>query len=129
MICLTHYMNLTHYMIVMTTGDLSKLDKAEKREFISAVNTAILKQKYRIVVRRIFKQYTYNDTTYFIKEYAVQKRKKFLFFHWWDFCDRDERGWVKWTEKLEDCEKYIYDKYLGTDVKPTFEVLGLIPSE
>lgn len=129
MICLTHYMNLTHYMIVMTNGDLSKLDKAEKREFISAVNTAILKQKYRIVVRRIFKQYTYNDTTYFIKEYAVQKRKKFLFFHWWDFCDRDERGWVKWTEKLEDCEKYIYDKYLGTDVKPTFEVLGLIPSE
>lgn len=122
-------MNLTHYMIVMTNGDLSKLDKAEKREFISAVNTAILKQKYRIVVRRIFKQYTYNDTTYFIKEYAVQKRKKFLFFHWWDFCDRDERGWVKWTEKLEDCEKYIYDKYLGTDVKPTFEVLGLIPSE
>ena len=129
MICLTHYMNLTHYMIVMTNGDLSKLDKAEKREFISAVNTAILKQKYRIVVRRIFKQYTYNDTTYFIKEYAVQKRKKFLVFHWWDFCDRDERGWVKWTEKLEDCEKYIYDKYLGTDVKPTFEVLGLIPSE
>lgn len=129
MTCLTHYMNLTHYMIAMTTGDLSKLDKAEKREFISAVNTAILKQKYRIVVRRIFKQYTYNDTTYFIKEYAVQKRKKFLFFHWWDFCDRDERGWVKWTEKLEDCEKYIYDKYLGTDVKPTFEVLGLIPSE
>lgn len=129
MTCLTHYMNLTHYMIVMTNGDLSKLDKAEKREFISAVNTAILKQKYRIVVRRIFKQYTYNDTTYFIKEYAVQKRKKFLFFHWWDFCDRDERGWVKWTEKLEDCEKYIYDKYLGTDVKPTFEVLGLIPSE
>ena len=129
MICLTHYMNLTHYMIAMTTGDLSKLDKAEKREFISAVNTAILKQKYRIVVRRIFKQYTYNDTTYFIKEYTVQKRKKFLFFHWWDFCDRDERGWVKWTEKLEDCEKYIYDKYLGTDVKPTFEVLGLIPSE
>lgn len=116
-------------MIAMTTGDLSKLDKAEKREFISAVNTAILKQKYRIVVRRIFKQYTYNDTAYFIKEYAVQKRKKFLFFHWWDFCDRDERGWVKWTEKLEDCEKYIYDKYLGTDVKPTFEVLGLIPSE
>lgn len=116
-------------MIVMTTGDLSKLDKAEKREFISAVNTAILKQKYRIVVRRIFKQYTYNDTTYFIKEYTVQKRKKFLVFHWWDFCDRDERGWVKWTEKLEDCEKYIYDKYLGTDVKPTFEVLGLIPSE
>ena len=116
-------------MIVMTNGDLSKLDKAEKREFISAVNTAILKQKYRIVVRRIFKQYTYNDTTYFIKEYAVQKRKKFLFFHWWDFCDRDERGWVKWTEKLEDCEKYIYDKYLGTGVKPTFEVLGLIPSE
>lgn len=129
MICLTHYMNLTHYMIVMTTGDLSKLDKAEKREFISAVNTAILKQKYRIVVRRIFKQYTYNDTIYFIKEYVVQKRKKFLFFHWWDFCDRDERGLVKWTEKLEDCEKYIYDKYLGTDVKPTFEVLGLIPSE
>lgn len=129
MICLTNYMNLTHYMIVMMTGDLSKLDKAEKREFISAVNTAILKQKYRIVVRRIFKQYTYNDTTYFIKEYAVQKRKKFLFFHWWDFCDRDERGWVKWTEKLEDCEKYIYDKYLGTSVKPTFEVLGLIPSE
>ena len=129
MTCLTHYMNLTHYMIVMTNGDLSKLDKAEKREFISAVNTAILKQKYRIVVRRIFKQYTYNDTTYFIKEYAVQKRKKFLFFHWWDFCDRDERGWVKWTEKLEDCEKYIYDKYLGTDVKPTFELLGLIPSE
>ena len=129
MICLTHYMNLTHYMIVMTNGDLSKLDKAEKREFISAVNDAILKQKYRIVVRRIFKQYTYNDTTYLIKEYAVQKRKKFLFFHWWDFCDRDERGWVKWTEKLEDCEKYIYDKYLGTDVKPTFEVLGLIPSE
>ena len=129
MICLTHYMNLTHYMIAMTTGDLSKLDKAEKREFISAVNDAILKQKYRIAVRRIFKQYTYNDTTYFIKEYAVQKRKKFLFFHWWDFCDRDERGWVKWTEKLEDCEKYIYDKYLGTDVKPTFEVLGLIPSE
>lgn len=129
MTCLTHYMNLTHYMIVMTNGDLSKLDKAEKREFISAVNDAILKQKYRIVVRRIFKQYTYNDTTYFIKEYAVQKRKKFLFFHWWDFCDRDERGWVKWTEKLEDCEKYIYDKYLGTDVKPTFEVLGLIPSE
>ena len=116
-------------MIVMTTGDLSKLDKAEKREFISAVNDAILKQKYRIVVRRIFKQYTYNGTTYFIKEYAVQKRKKFLFFHWWDFCDRDERGWVKWTEKLEDCEKYIYDKYLGTDVKPTFELLGLIPSE
>lgn len=129
MICLTHYMNLTHYMIVMTTGDLSKLDKAEKREFISAVNDAILKQKYRIVLRRIFKQYTYNDTTYFIKEYAVQKRKKFLFFHWWDFCDRDERGWVKWTEKIEDCEKYIYDKYLGTSVKPTFEVLGLIPSE
>lgn len=129
MICLTHYMNLTHYMIVMTNGDLSKLDKAEKREFISAVNTAILKQKYRIVVRRIFKQYTYNDTTYLIKEYAVQKRKKFLFFHWWDFCDRNEHGWVKWTEKLEDCEKYIYDKYLGTDVKPTFEVLGLIPSE
>ena len=129
MICLTHYMNLTHYMIVMTNGDLSKLDKAEKREFISAVNTAILKQKYRIVVRRIFKQYTYNDTTYFIKEYAVQKRKKFLFFHWWDFCDRDERGWVKWAEKLEDCEKYIYDKYLGTGVKPTFEVLGFIPSE
>ena len=32
-------------MIVMTTGDLSKLDKAEKREFISAVNDAILKQK------------------------------------------------------------------------------------
>ena len=50
-------------MIVMTTGDLSKLDKAEKREFISAVNDAILKQKYLIVVRRIFKQYTYNDTT------------------------------------------------------------------
>ena len=129
MICLTHYMNLTHYMIVMTNGDLSKLDKAEKREFISAVNTAILKQKYRIVVRKIFKHYTYNDTTYLIKEYAVQKRKKFLFFHWWDFCDRNEHGWVKWTEKLEDCEKYIYDKYLGTDVKPTFEVLGLIPSE
>ena len=120
---------ITHYMIVMMTGDLSKLDKAEKRELISAVNDAILKQKYRIVVRRIFKQYTYNDTTYFIKEYAVQKRKKFLFFHWWDFCDRNEHGWVKWTEKLEDCEKYIYDKYLGTDVKPTFEVLGLIPSE
>ena len=120
---------ITHYMIVMTTGDLSKLDKAEKREFISAVNDAILKQKYRIVVRRIFKQYTYNDTTYLIKEYAVQKRKKFLFFHWWDFCDRNEHGWVKWTDKLEDCEKYIYDKYLGTVVKPTFEVLGLIPSE
>ena len=116
-------------MIVMTSGDLSKLDKAEKREFISAVNDAILKQKYRIVVRRIFKQYTYNDTTYLIKEYAVQKRKKFLFFHWWDFCDRNEHGWVKWTDKLEDCEKYIYDKYLGTGVKPTFEVLGLIPSE
>lgn len=116
-------------MIVMTSGDLSKLDKAEKREFISAVNDAILKQKYRIVVRRIFKQYTYNDTTYLIKEYAVQKRKKFLFFHWWDFCDRNEHGLVKWTQKLEDCEKYIYDKYLGTDVKPTFEVLGLIPSE
>ena len=66
-------------MIVMTTGDLSKLDKAEKREFISAVNDAILKQKYRIAIRRIFKQYTYNDTTYLIKEYAVQKRKKFLF--------------------------------------------------
>ena len=120
---------ITHYMIVMTTGDLSKLDKAEKREFISAVNDAILKQKYRIVLRRIFKQYTYNDTTYLIKEYAVQKRKKFLFFHWWDFCDRNEHGWVKWTDKLEDCEKYIYDKYLGTGVKPTFEVLGLIPSE
>ena len=26
MICLTHYMNLTHYMIVMTNGDLSKLE-------------------------------------------------------------------------------------------------------
>lgn len=98
----------------MTTGDLSKLDKAEKKEFISAVNDAILKQKYRIVVRRIFKQYTYNDTTYLIKEYAVQKRKKFLFFHWWDFCDKNEHGWVNWTEKLENCEKYIYDKYLGT---------------
>lgn len=48
-------------MIVMMTGDLSKLDKAEKKEFISAINDAILKQKYRIVVRRIFKQYTYND--------------------------------------------------------------------
>ena len=68
MICLTHYMNLTHYMIVMTTGDLSKLDKAEKRELISAVNDAILKQKYRIVVRKIFKHYNYNDTTYLIKE-------------------------------------------------------------
>lgn len=54
---------ITHYMIVMTTGDLSKLDKVKEREFISAVNDAILKQKYRIVVRRIFKQYTYNDTT------------------------------------------------------------------
>ena len=74
----------------MTNGDLSKLDKAEKREFISAVNDAILKQKYRIAIRRIFKQYTYNGTTYLIKEYAVQKRKKFLFFHWWDFCDRNE---------------------------------------
>ena len=37
----------------MTTGDLSKLDKAEKRELISAVNDAILKQKYRIVVRKM----------------------------------------------------------------------------
>lgn len=120
---------ITPYMIVMMTGNLSKLDKTEKREFISAVNDAILKQKYRIVVRRIFKQYTYNDNTYLIKEYAVQKRKKFLFFHWWDFCDRNEYGLVKWTDKLEDCEKYIYDKYLGTSVKPTFEVLGLIPSE
>ena len=119
-------------MIVMTTGDLSKLDKAEKREFISAVNDAILKQKYRIVVRKIFKltnQCTFDDTTYLMKEYAVQKRKKFLFFHWWDFCDKDDDGWVKWTDKLEDCEKYIYSKYLGTNVKPTFEVLGLVPSE
>jgi hypothetical protein len=64
----------------MTIGDLSKLDQAEKREFISAVNDAILKQKYRIVVRKIFKHYTYNDTTYLIKEYAVQKRKKVLVF-------------------------------------------------
>ena len=120
---------ITHYMIVMMTGDLSKLDKAEKRELISAVNDAILKQKYRIVVRKIFKQYTFNDTTYLMKEYAVQKRKKFLFFHWWDFCDKYDDGWVKWTDKLENCEKYIYDKYLGTNVKPTFEVLGLVPSE
>ena len=124
---------ITHYMIVMKTGDLGKLDKAEKRELISAVNDAILKQKYRIVVRRIYTfddtTYLMDDTTYLMKEYAVQKRKKFLFFHWWDFCDKDDDGWVKWTEKLEDCEKYIYDKYLGTGVKPTFEVLGLIPSE
>lgn len=35
----------------------------------------------------------------------------------------------KMKRKLENCEKYIYDKYLGTCVKPTFEILGLIPSE
>lgn len=35
----------------------------------------------------------------------------------------------KLDRKLENCEKYIYDKYLGTGVKPTFEILGLIPSE
>ena len=81
--------------------DLSKLDKAEKRELISAVNDAILKQKYRIVVRKIFKQYNcYMDTAYFIKEYAVQKRKKFLFFYWWDFCDKNEHGLVKWTDSI-----------------------------
>ena len=113
----------------MINSNLKDLSKSEKREFLSVVNDAILKQKYRIVVRRIFNQYTYNDTTYLIKEYAVQKRKKFLFFHWWDFCDKDDDGWVKWTDKLENCEKYIFDKYLGTNVKPTFEVLGLVPSE
>ena len=113
----------------MINSNLKDLSKSNKREFLSIVNDAILKQKYRIVVRRIFKQYTYNDTTYLIKEYAVQKRKKFLFFHWWDFCDKDDDGWVKWTDKLENCEKYIYSKYLGTNVKPTFEVLGLVPSE
>ena len=116
-------------MTVMMSGDLNKLDKSDKREFISVINDAILKQKYRIVVRRIFKQYTYNDTIYFIKEYAVQKRKKFLIFHWWDFCDKDDHGWVKWTDKLENCEKYIYGKYIGSNVKPKFEILGLIPSE
>ena len=113
----------------MINSNLKDLSKSEKREFLSVVNDAILKQKYRIVVRKIFKQYTYNDTTYLIKEYAVQKRKKFLFFHWWDFCYKDDDGWVKWTDKLENCEKYIYNKYLGTNVKPTFEVLGLVPSE
>ena len=113
----------------MMTGNLKDLSKSEKREFLSVVNDAILKQKYRIVVRRIFKQYTYNDTTYFIKEYAVQKRKKFLIFYWWDFCDKNGHGLVKWTDKLENCEEYIYDKYLGTGIKPAFEVLGLIPSE
>ena len=113
----------------MINSNLKDLSKLEKKEFLSVVNDAILKQKYRIVVRKIFKQYTYNDTTYLIKEYAVQKRKKFLFFHWWDFCDKDDDGWVKWTDKLENCEKYIYNKYLGTNVKPIFEVLGLVPSE
>ena len=113
----------------MINSNLKDLSKSEKREFLSVVNDAILKQKYRIVVRRIFKQYTYNDTTYLIKEYAVQKRKKFLFFYWWDFCDKNEHGLVKWTDKLENCEEYIYNKYLGTNVKPTFEVLGLVPSE
>ena len=113
----------------MINSNLKDLSKSEKREFLSVVNDAILKQKYRIVVRKIFKQYTYNDTTYLIKEYAVQKRKKFLFFHWWDFCDKDDDGWVKWTDQLENCEEYIYNKYLDTGIKPVFEVLGLVPSE
>ena len=112
----------------MINSNLKDLSKSEKREFLSVVNDAILKQKYRIVVRRIFK-YTCNDITHLMKEYAVQKRKKFLFFYWWDFCDKNEYGLVKWTDNLENCEKYIFDKYLDTGIKPTFEVLGLVPSE
>lgn len=115
---------------MMMNGNLKNLSKSEKKEFLSVVNDAILKQKYRIVVRKIFKQYNcYMDTAYFIKEYAVQKRKKFLFFYWWDFCDKNEHGLVKWTDKLENCEEYIYNKYLDTGIKPVFEVLGLIPGE
>lgn len=117
-------------MTTTMNGNLKDLSKSEKKEFLSVVNDAILKQKYRIVVRKIFKQYNcYMDTAYFIKEYAVQKRKKFLFFYWWDFCDKNEHGLVKWTDKLENCEEYIYNKYLDTGIKPAFEVLGLIPGE
>ena len=113
----------------MMNGNLRDLSKSEKREFLSAVNDAILNQKYRIVIRRIFKKYTSNDPYHLIKEYAVQKRKKFLFFYWWDFCDKNEHGLTNWSCNLEDCEKYIYDKYVGTGIEPTYKILGLVPSE
>jgi len=100
-----------------------KLDK----EYLSIVNDALLKQKFRIVKRTVIDNVdTYTGPQYKV-EYAVQIGHKFLFWHWWEYAEKDNFHLAKWVSNIEYCKKWIYNKCVYWDNK--IEVVGLLPSE
>lgn len=97
------------------------------REFLSTINDAILKQRYRIVKRTIIDNVdSFTGPTYKV-QYAIQIGHKFLFWHWWSYAEHDTSGFVEWRSSLEYCKKWIYNKCVYWNNK--IEIVGLLPSE
>lgn len=115
---------ITLYMTVMMSGKM--MDKFDK-EYLSTINDAILKQKFRIVKRTVVENVDGFGGPLYRVEYAVQMGHKFLFWHWWSYVAKDEFGMASWTTSLEYCKKWIYNKCVYWDDK--IEVVGLLSSE
>lgn len=104
-----------------------KANEKFDKEFLSTINDAILKQKFRIVKRTIVDNVDSFSSPLYKKEYAVQIGHKFLFWHWWEYAEKDNHGFVVWRSNLEYCKKWIYNKCVYWDNK--IKIVGLLPSE
>lgn len=113
-------------MTVMMNGKEKLMDKFNS-QFVSTINDAILKQKFRIIKRMIVDNVdSFNGASYKM-EYAIQIGHKFLFWHFWTYAEHDNNGMAIWHNNIEYCKKWIYNKYVYWDNK--IEIVGLLPSE
>lgn len=98
-------------------------------EYVSIINNAILKRKFRICKRIIIDEFNKSCSPCFITEYAVQKRKKFLWFKWWKYVIMDKNNALTiWVSSLELCKKYIYNACVEEmDKEP--KTIGILPIE